>query len=209
MNEIARLAVGTLLLGLAIFLSLNFEEQSGAALTEEVASLAEPTQAATEMQPIGQPTWQAEPASGQANWLTEQKPTEASDRSGEAVRPRFDDQHNNIFARPLNSSRPNPPVLGQPPRIADQYQPTRPLLVAGQVRPTGNLVPVQPKPTFTGKISVVRQIHVIRSGDTLQSISRQYFGSADRYLDIYLLNKDVLSNPAGLPEGVEIRIPGE
>ena len=49
--------------------------------------------------------------------------------------------------------------------------------------------------------------HLVRAGDTLQSISSEYYGTAERYLEIYMANRHILSNPARLPEGVELRIP--
>ncbi len=44
-------------------------------------------------------------------------------------------------------------------------------------------------------------------GDSLQSISIKYFGKPDYYLDIYLANRTLLSNPATVPTGVDLRIP--
>lgn len=191
MKDIARLATGVILLGLAIYLSLNFEEP-------QVAENANADSVSVD--DSLSPDWQAKPDT--ANWLV------TDDQDNSIVKPVFDSSPQ-VFARPLNPPRDAGTNLNQPPQIADRYQPSRSLTVTGQVSRESSLVPVQPKPAFTGSISLVRQIHTIRDGDTLQTIAREYFGSADRYLDIYLLNKDVLSNPARLPSGVEIRIPGE
>lgn len=49
--------------------------------------------------------------------------------------------------------------------------------------------------------------HTIRNGETLQSISAQYFGSPNYYLDIYLANRNKLRNPADAQAGVSIRVP--
>ena len=49
--------------------------------------------------------------------------------------------------------------------------------------------------------------HVIQPGETLQSISKRYFGKPDYYLDIYLANRQKLSNPVDTPDGIAIRIP--
>lgn len=46
-----------------------------------------------------------------------------------------------------------------------------------------------------------------REGDTLQGVSIRYFGKPDFYLDIYLANRDVLSNPAQVPADVVLKIP--
>ncbi len=51
------------------------------------------------------------------------------------------------------------------------------------------------------------KIHVVRPGETLQTLSRDYFGSADYYLDIYACNQDVLDSPAAIRSGVSLRIP--
>jgi len=49
--------------------------------------------------------------------------------------------------------------------------------------------------------------HVIQPGETLQSISKRYFGKPDYYLDIYLANRNKLANPIDTPDGQAIRIP--
>jgi nucleoid-associated protein YgaU len=49
--------------------------------------------------------------------------------------------------------------------------------------------------------------HVIQPGETLQSISKRYFGKPDFYLDIYLANRTKLNNPVDTPDGTAIRIP--
>ena len=47
----------------------------------------------------------------------------------------------------------------------------------------------------------------IKSGDTLQSISTRFYGTPDRYLDIYRANRDVLDRITSSPVGVMIEIP--
>lgn len=49
--------------------------------------------------------------------------------------------------------------------------------------------------------------HKIADGDTLSKLAQRYLGSADRYLEIYTLNRDVLSSPDLLPIGATIKIP--
>lgn len=51
------------------------------------------------------------------------------------------------------------------------------------------------------------RIHVVRAGDTLQSIAQKYYGKADFYLDIYLANQDQLTSPINLPAGKALKIP--
>jgi phage tail protein X len=47
----------------------------------------------------------------------------------------------------------------------------------------------------------------IQPGDTLQSISMRFYGSADYYLEIYKANREVLDRITSSPTGVEIEIP--
>jgi nucleoid-associated protein YgaU len=56
-------------------------------------------------------------------------------------------------------------------------------------------------------LNVPEQTHTIVDGDTLQSLSQQYLGRADRYLELFQYNRDVLRNPDVLPIGAELRIP--
>jgi LysM repeat protein len=51
------------------------------------------------------------------------------------------------------------------------------------------------------------QVHVIRSGETLQSIAKRYYHSDEYYLEIYVANQDVLPSPIRLPAGTTIKIP--
>ena len=49
--------------------------------------------------------------------------------------------------------------------------------------------------------------HVLRDGDTLQDIARRYLGDADRWQEIYELNRQALPDPDILPIGLELRLP--
>ena len=51
------------------------------------------------------------------------------------------------------------------------------------------------------------RIHVVRAGDTLQSLAQKYYGKTDFYLDIYLANQDQLTSPINLPAGKALKIP--
>lgn len=50
------------------------------------------------------------------------------------------------------------------------------------------------------------QRHKIVDGDTLNSLAERYLGSADRYLEIYEANRDVLPSVQLLPIGAEVKI---
>jgi len=49
--------------------------------------------------------------------------------------------------------------------------------------------------------------HKIVDGDTLGGLAERYLGNADRFLEIYEANRDLLPSPEVLPIGVELRIP--
>ena len=49
--------------------------------------------------------------------------------------------------------------------------------------------------------------HVVRKGDTLGAIAKQYLGSVTRADDIYRANKDLLADPDHLSVGQVLRIP--
>ncbi len=48
--------------------------------------------------------------------------------------------------------------------------------------------------------------HKIVDGDTLHTLAERYLGSADRYMEIYEANREVLPSPEILPIGVELEI---
>jgi nucleoid-associated protein YgaU len=49
--------------------------------------------------------------------------------------------------------------------------------------------------------------HVVREDESLQSISTDYFGKPDFYLDIYLANRENLISPVGIKPGTKLKIP--
>ena len=49
--------------------------------------------------------------------------------------------------------------------------------------------------------------HQIVDGDSLHKLAEQYLGSADRYLEIYDANREVLPSPEVLPIGAALKIP--
>ena len=51
------------------------------------------------------------------------------------------------------------------------------------------------------------QVHVIRTGETLQAIAKRYYHSYEYYLEIYGANQDMLPSPIRLPVGKTIKIP--
>ena len=49
--------------------------------------------------------------------------------------------------------------------------------------------------------------YTVKAGDTLGKIAQQLLGSANRYMEIFNLNKDQLSNPDVIKPGQKLRIP--
>jgi LysM repeat protein len=49
--------------------------------------------------------------------------------------------------------------------------------------------------------------HRIVDGDTLSKLADEFLGRADRYLEIFELNRDVLANPDLLPIGTLLKLP--
>ncbi len=56
-------------------------------------------------------------------------------------------------------------------------------------------------------LNAPRQTHTVVDGDTLPQLAQQYLGRADRYMEIFDYNRDVLQSPDVLPIGAELRIP--
>ncbi len=50
-------------------------------------------------------------------------------------------------------------------------------------------------------------IYEVKSGDSLSKIAKKYLGSARRYMEIFNLNKDQLTNPDLIRVGQKLKIP--
>jgi nucleoid-associated protein YgaU len=50
---------------------------------------------------------------------------------------------------------------------------------------------------------------VVKAGDTLETIARQYLGAPDRWTAIYDANRAQLSNGQPMRAGMELQIPEE
>ncbi len=89
---------------------------------------------------------------------------------------------------------------------------------AATSRGSGSLTPVGPNSSTANRDDAERdqslvnlnqpdKIHKIVDGDTLGKLAQRYWGRADRYVELYAYNRDVLSDPDVLPIGAELRIP--
>jgi nucleoid-associated protein YgaU len=51
------------------------------------------------------------------------------------------------------------------------------------------------------------RIYIVQSGDTLSSIAREKLGDANRWPEIFALNRDVISNPDRILPGQVLVLP--
>ena len=92
-------------------------------------------------------------------------------------------------------------VLGQA-RRSTQAQAYAQAGQAAQVRPSLSTTQ-QAAPTPTN----APRAYTIRAGDTLSAISKRFYGTPTRWIDIYQANRDRLSSESAIRVGQEIRIP--
>ena len=50
-------------------------------------------------------------------------------------------------------------------------------------------------------------VHTVSAGDTLSKLAKQYLGDANRYMELFNANKDVLSDPNKIKVGQKLTIP--
>jgi len=50
-------------------------------------------------------------------------------------------------------------------------------------------------------------VYTVKSGDTLSKIAKQLFGNANRYMEIFNLNADILKNPDLIKVGQKLKLP--
>jgi len=62
-------------------------------------------------------------------------------------------------------------------------------------------------PDFTIRKEVEKQIHTIREGDTLCGISREYYGSENKWKKILNANRSVIKDANKLRPGTKLIIP--
>lgn len=73
---------------------------------------------------------------------------------------------------------------------------------------TPNPAPRQPSPTVPSTPSAdAPRTYTVQGGDSLSSISRRFYGTPSRWIDIYQANRDRLSSENALRVGQTIRIP--
>jgi nucleoid-associated protein YgaU len=53
----------------------------------------------------------------------------------------------------------------------------------------------------------VPRTYTVQSGDTLSAISKRFYGTPSRWIDIYQANRDRIPSESAVRVGQEIRIP--
>jgi nucleoid-associated protein YgaU len=96
-----------------------------------------------------------------------------------------------------------PTVRTRPPPTTTAPRVTRPAATPSVTPAPKAAKPATPAPApaATGRK------HVVRPGDTLSSISQQYYKSRAKWRDILAANKGVLRSENDLKVGMELRIP--
>lgn len=105
--------------------------------------------------------------------------------------------------RPAPEPRAEPIIIGGP--VEDFGQQIRDLLgvTSAELRNAANgLRSAAPASRAT------ETLHVVRRGETLAGIARQYYRDTERWREIFDANRQVVSDPHLLREGMELRIPG-
>ena len=68
--------------------------------------------------------------------------------------------------------------------------------------------PLQKAPDLESEaVSVTIEKYTVKKGDTLQKISKKYFGTTKKWLSIYQVNRDALKSPDSIYPGQVINIP--
>ncbi len=89
---------------------------------------------------------------------------------------------------------------GPPPPLPEEYPASETADPIHWGTPERSPPPSLPAATETEKR------HKVVDGDTLEALAERYLGSAERAMEIYQINRDVMANPTLLPIGVELRV---
>lgn len=88
-------------------------------------------------------------------------------------------------------------------KVADQATKEKVLLCCGNIHGVSsvddNLSVASP--------TVASQYYTVKSGDTLSKISKQYYGDANKYAQIFEANRPMLTSPDKIYPGQALRIP--
>ena len=76
-----------------------------------------------------------------------------------------------------------------------------------KIKEIGGSNPTDIKADIRTEANDYYHIHKVESGDTLGKIAKEYLGEAGKYMEIFNINKDQLSNPDLIKIGQELKIP--
>ena len=153
-------------------------------------------------------TWATNPT--QDSWTSQQrrKVTEqAAMRSGDILE--VEDPGNrfrSVMNQPEEISPPEPDFETVYYKPSKQRQDSVPPRATRQMQPIRSNVPTN----WNRQSNIESQFgntYKAQPGDTLQSISMRFYGSAEYYLEIYKANREVLDRITSSLDGVEIEIP--
>ena len=88
--------------------------------------------------------------------------------------------------------------------VHTQYQKNK---IWDKIKEVGGQSPSDIKADIRTETSDYYHIHKVGSGDTLGKISKEYLGEAGKYMEIFNVNRDQLSNPDLIKVGQELKIP--
>jgi len=103
------------------------------------------------------------------------------------------------------------------PLVGNGETPSGTVAIEPDVLPATPVTPVGPPRSATSTQPQVTQppaarpgsvrIHVVRQGDTLYRLSTQYYGSGNRWREIFAANRDVMTSETDLKIGTQLKIP--
>ncbi|MEM8549933.1 MAG: LysM peptidoglycan-binding domain-containing protein [Verrucomicrobiota bacterium] len=97
-------------------------------------------------------------------------------------------------------------TVSSPEFNRNQPQQTTPRPQPAPTRPRTNTVTITP---VTPTPPAATATYVVQEGDTLSRISRRFYGTDNRWQDIFYANRDVLPSPNALRVGQTLKIPAE
>jgi nucleoid-associated protein YgaU len=129
--------------------------------------------------------------------VIEQKDAEILSLKKELARLQAEQNSLNLRLQEMQSRTPSY-TAPEAPVVTQQQRRVQPL-------PRSNLLGGQTNAPATASGS--ERIHVVKPGDNLGIISREYYGDSSRIFDIYEANRDIIPNVNTISEGQRLKIP--
>lgn len=99
------------------------------------------------------------------------------------------------------------------PSLAHSVEPRKETAISGNPAKQANNEQLKevkadpPKSEVSPTLSKAERFHIVRPGETLSDISRQYYGSADRWQKILSADHLPITNPGKIRPGMKLIIP--